>query len=153
MAAKISCPPEREPRLWTLKAYEGLTVDLVPRFGVKPMMCTNFRAVDVNPGAILNAVLERLESTSGDEEFSVWLKGLLVILIRIWAWVRKIRGSAVYRVVLRRFIIMALLVEAINMIIEKLVDFIQELVLQIDELKKLQEMLDCEGVLSERKLD
>lgn len=153
MGSKISCPPERDKRLWTLEAYGGLTEDLVPRFGVKPMMCTNFKAVDVNPGAILNAILERIEDTSGDEEFSVWLKGVLVALIRIWAWVRKIRGGSVYKVVLRRFIIIALLVEAINRIIEKLVDFIQELILQIDELKKLQEMLNCEGVLNEREPD
>lgn len=152
MGSKISCPQDREPRLWTLKAYEGLTVDLTPRFGVKPMMCTNFRAVDVNPGAILNEIISRIESTAGeDEEFSVWLKGLLIILIRIWGYVRKIRGARVYRVVLRKFIIIALLVEAINTIIEKLVDFIKELILQIDELKKLQEMLNCEGVLDEQQ--
>ena len=154
MGTKVSCPQDRNPRLWTLKAYEGLTIDLVPRFGVKALMCTNFRAVDVNPGAILTEIIERIESTSGeDEEFSVWMKALLAILIRIWGYVKKIRGARLYRVVLRKFILIALLVEAINTIIEKLVDFIQELILQIEELKKLEEMLNCEGVLDEQQPD
>lgn len=154
MTTQLTRPQDREPRLWTLEAYEGLTIDLVPRFGVKALMCTNFRAVDVNPGAILTEIIDRIERASGeDEEIQVWLKAVLVILIRIWGYVKKIKGARLYRVILRKFIIISLLVEALNTIIGALVGFIQELILQIEELKKLEEMLNCEGVLDEQQPD
>lgn len=145
MAQKITCGRDREPRLWTLKAYEGLTADLVTRFGPKPLMCANFSAIDVNPSEVLSELLETLDDAAGEESTSIWLRGVLATLVLIWGYVKKIRTGRIYRLVLRRFIVIALLVEALHLIIGRLTEFLEVLVLQIEVIEKLRDSLNCEG--------
>jgi len=145
MGQKIRCGREREPRLWTLEAYEGLTADLVTRFGPKALMCANFNAIDVNPAEILTELLGALNEATEEESASVWLRGVLATLILIWGYVKQIRTGRIYRMVLRRFIIIALLVESLHLIMAKLVEFLEALILQIEVIEKLRDTLNCEG--------
>lgn len=149
MGQKVSCGRERPPRKWTLKAYEGLTADLVTRFGPKPLMCANFNAINVNPSEILTELLGALDEAAGEESTSIWLRGLLATLILIWGYVKKIRTGRVYRLVLRRFIIIALLVEALHLIMAKLVEFVEVIILHVEAIEALRDALDCQGVKDE----
>jgi len=80
-----------------------------------------------------------------EESASVWLRGVLATLILIWGYVKQIRTGRIYRMVLRRFIIIALLVESLHLIMAKLVEFLEALILQIEVIEKLRDTLNCEG--------
>lgn len=145
MAQELTCRKPGAKRLWTLEAYRGLTEDLVGRFGPKPLMCANFNAIDINPADIIGELLETLEEIAGEEGTTLWLRGVLGVLITVWGYLKQIRGARMYRLVLRRFIIISLLVEALHLIIEQLIEFLEVLILNIDVLQELRDTLNCEG--------
>lgn len=137
------CGRQREPRLWTLDAYAGLSEDLVRRYGAKAVMCACFRGINYYPAEAVDRILGQLEDATGEDSVSAYLKGVLAALIVLWGYLKKVRGARLYRMVLRKFILLSLLVEGLNMIVDKLTGFLQAMILSLTDLEELHKLLDC----------
>jgi len=139
-----SCARERPERQWTLSDYQGLTESLVPRFGIKPLMCANFAALRIDPGERIAQLLEGIETLSQDEPPNIWLRGILGVLIVIYGYVRKISASRLYRWVLKKFVLFTLLMIALEQVMESLIELLEWLILQVEALQLLHQLLACQ---------
>lgn len=143
-AAAAQCGRVRAPRPWTLEKYETLTESLVERFGPRAVMCATFRAVELNPGAKIDEILTILDAIDEDEAPEVWLRGVQAAMITIWATIRRIRASRLYKWVLKRFILFTLLFQLIEETLEKVTDLIEYAILHVEELRALRQILNCD---------
>lgn len=140
----VPCFPRTRPtRYWTLEDYERLTRILYERFSSKDLTCAMFNGLDIDPAQGVRHIRELLDEAIGEEEGETRLRAILAALLLIYGYVRKIRATRIYRIVLRRFIIFALLLEAIESIIDALITVIGNLEAITGIVDDLLVMYDC----------
>jgi len=112
-------------------------------FGKKATFCAMEDGAGINTGDSLQSIIDIIGTSEDGAPFSVSLKVLLGVLIQIMGVVRKIRVTRLYRLVLRRFILVLVLVELLENVGDRLIDVLEHMVLAVDSLEELQQIVDC----------